>query len=193
MNPSILRRISIGKGQFLSLDQITWRDQSGAEHQWESAERNSKTQAVGIVAWLKPSDRLLLVQQFRPPIGHEVIEFPAGLIDPGETPEAAAARELKEETGYVAQDLHVWPLGSSSAGMTSESIYLVSAIIDESRPENQNPKTNFHDQECIVTHLIHRNELFAFMQHSQAQGITFDAKLVAYLLPFYRTVRAEAF
>ena len=40
-------------------------------------------------------------KQYRPPIDKVIIEFPAGLIDAGETAEEAAVRELKEETGYV--------------------------------------------------------------------------------------------
>jgi ADP-ribose diphosphatase len=42
---------------------------------------------------------ILLVRQFRHPVGKEVLELPAGSIDPGETPEEAATRELREETG----------------------------------------------------------------------------------------------
>jgi 8-oxo-dGTP pyrophosphatase MutT (NUDIX family) len=45
----------------------------------------------------------LLVSQFRPPVGSATMEFPAGLIDGGETPEQAALRELREETGYVGR------------------------------------------------------------------------------------------
>ncbi len=42
----------------------------------------------------------LLVRQFRHPVNKELLELPAGSIDPGETPEQAAVRELREETGY---------------------------------------------------------------------------------------------
>lgn len=44
---------------------------------------------------------IILQKQFRPPINAVTIEVPAGLVDAGETPEEAAIRELKEETGYV--------------------------------------------------------------------------------------------
>jgi ADP-ribose pyrophosphatase len=48
---------------------------------------------------------IVLVRQFRPPLGRTTIEVPAGSIDPGETPHQAAAREILEETGYVCRKL----------------------------------------------------------------------------------------
>lgn len=47
--------------------------------------------------------RILLQKQWRPPVDATVIEIPAGLIDPKESPETCAIRELKEETGYVGE------------------------------------------------------------------------------------------
>lgn len=48
--------------------------------------------------------KTLVISQYRPPLRAWSIEFPAGLIDEGETPEEAARRELEEETGYVASE-----------------------------------------------------------------------------------------
>ena len=54
------------------------------------------------VAAVDPEDRVLLVRQYRFAVGRELWELPAGKLEPGEDPEAAAARELEEETGYRA-------------------------------------------------------------------------------------------
>ena len=60
--------------------------------------------ACGIVAF-DEEGKLLMVRQYRYPMACELLELPAGKIDPGETPDACAARELEEETGYRASKL----------------------------------------------------------------------------------------
>lgn len=67
--------------------------------------KSSAVDAIQILAILeKPSGpEVLLEKQFRPPTGKIVVEFPAGMVDEGETPEQAAVRELREETGYVGE------------------------------------------------------------------------------------------
>lgn len=57
--------------------------------------------AVVVIATL-PDGRLILERQFRYPLRRSFIELPAGKIDPGETIEACARRELREEVGYEA-------------------------------------------------------------------------------------------
>ncbi|MDN6303796.1 MAG: NUDIX domain-containing protein [Brachybacterium sp.] len=58
------------------------------------------TGAVAVLA-LDETDRVLMIRQYRHPVGHALWEIPAGLLDlDGEAPHVAAARELAEETGY---------------------------------------------------------------------------------------------
>lgn len=67
---------------------------------------------------------VVLVRQFRYAAETELWEIPAGTLEPGETPEACAARELEEEVGLVARELR--RLGSvlTSPGFTDERIHL---------------------------------------------------------------------
>ncbi len=69
---------------------------------------------VCIVA-LNAEGKLLLVRQFRPAAGQAVLEVPSGHLEPGESPEVAARRELLEETGHAAEKLEL--LGSVSPGI----------------------------------------------------------------------------
>lgn len=83
-----------------------YTDPNGKQRDWEGVERVTKVNAAqGIdqieifaVVKSKHGDRLVLTSQFRPPLGKLSLELPAGLVDPGETLEQAALRELKEET-----------------------------------------------------------------------------------------------
>ena len=74
-------------------------------------------------------DRVVLVRQWRYPIGDWIYEFPAGLCEPGEDYREAAVRELHEETGLVLEPLDVDPLFEkpryTTVGMTDESVATV--------------------------------------------------------------------
>ena len=95
---------------------------------WEYVARTRGIQAAVILA--VEDDHVILVEQYRVPLGKRCLELPAGLVgdeDAGESVEASAARELEEETGYRAAGIE--PLGffHSSPGMVSEGFTLVRA------------------------------------------------------------------
>jgi len=79
--------------------------------------------AVAIVA-VDSEERVLLVRQERPAVGGKVLELPAGLLDPGEQPLAAAQRELREETGLHGGAWVEVASVLSSPGFTDERIHL---------------------------------------------------------------------
>lgn len=79
--------------------------------------------AVAIFA-IDNRENVLVVKQFRYPVGKELIELPAGLIDEGETPLEAAKRELKEETGYKANKWDELIHFFTSAGCHDEMLYI---------------------------------------------------------------------
>lgn len=111
----------IGEGRYLRLI-----DDNG----WEYVERKNTKSVVAVVNRTK-SGHVLLVEQFRPAVKGNVIEWPAGLVgdegDPDESLETAAKRELLEETGYAAERIVELITGPSSTGVTREEITYVMA------------------------------------------------------------------
>lgn len=92
--------------------------------------------AVGVVA-LDDRQRVLLVEQWRQPVGQRLWELPAGLLDvPGEPAHRAAARELREEAGLAADEWHVLVDTLTSPGMTDEAtrVFLARGLSPVPRP-----------------------------------------------------------
>ena len=179
--PREISRQPLGEGKFVRLDLIHWRDAKGIDRIWESAERIGGVRTVLIIAWLVPSHRLLLIRQYRPPAKKFVIEFPAGLIDAGESPEQAAGRELYEETGYRCRVLHTTEAAFNTPGLSSESVHQVIAEIDESDLANQSVTPHFDGGEQIETRLVPRAGLADFLARGGAAGDALDSKVAAYV------------
>lgn len=78
---------------------------------------------VGIIA-LTEENEVIMVRQFRKPIEDCVLEIPAGKLDAGEDPKTCAIRELKEETGYEAENMEFLVDFYSSPGFTDEKIHI---------------------------------------------------------------------
>ncbi len=125
---------------------------------------------------------VILVEQYRVPLGRRCLELPAGLIgdiDPTETdPLAVAARELEEETGY--RPAHVALVGSfaSSPGMVAESFALVRASGLERVSDGGGVSG-----EDIAVHRVALAEIGAFIDARRAEGVAMDVKLLALLGP----------
>lgn len=93
------RSVAVHESPYLRLSIDTIVASDGKDHDRAVVRPNG---AIGIVA-LDDEDRLLLVQQYRHPVGRRLLEIPAGTLDvPGELAEHAAVRELAEEADLVA-------------------------------------------------------------------------------------------
>ena len=181
--PREVSRRELGRGTFISLQEILWRDGQGVERRWESAERAGQRAAVLVIARLVPSQRVVLIRQFRPPARGLVWEFPAGIVDDGETPEQAALREMREETGYHGMIRRVFPAAYNSPGLSSERVHVVCMEIDEQAAANRQPVAEPDEGESIEVRLVGRDDFAAFAEREGAspQGGAFDSKVVGYL------------
>jgi ADP-ribose pyrophosphatase len=79
--------------------------------------------AVAVLA-ITPDNKILMVEQFRKPLGRTLVEIPAGKLEKGELPEATAKRELEEETGYTCGDLRPLISFYTSPGFADELVHL---------------------------------------------------------------------
>ena len=105
--------------------------------------------AVAVLA-LDDADRVLMIRQYRHPVGRELWEIPAGLRDAGgESPLRTAQRELLEETGYRAREWHTLTDYFSSPGYTTERIRVFLARGLEPVADNGYQRTD--EEKFIVT------------------------------------------
>lgn len=151
---------NVGSTKWLSLKTINYTDAKGTKRKWDVATRttkqgNNQPDAVVIVPMLRSSKNktleTILVSQFRPPVASVTLEFPAGLIDNGETAAEAAVRELEEETGYhgVPDDKFESVMLCMTPGLTNESIKIVVVDVDLDDEKNHNPIQKLDDGEDI--------------------------------------------
>jgi ADP-ribose pyrophosphatase len=81
---------------------------------------------VAVVA-VDDDGQVLLVRQPRPAVGARLLELPAGIVDPGETPLESARRELAEETGFAAQSMEPLVEFYTSPGFSTERLHVFAA------------------------------------------------------------------
>ena len=116
----------IHKGKIFSL----WGGQVSLDN-GDTAIREYVRHSGGVAVVPVIDNNVILIRQFRIAIGRELMELPAGRLEPDEDPAACARRELEEEIGYRAKELI--PLASyfSSVGFTDERMHIFLALEPE--------------------------------------------------------------
>lgn len=157
-------------------EEIMWQGQ------FITAKRRGKWEYVGRARGIKAAvilavedGHVLLVEQYRIPLGADCIELPAGLIgdhDDGEDALTSAARELEEETGYRAESMEIVGEFFSSPGMVSESFTLVRATGLTKVGDGGGV-----DGENIIVHRIALHRLSEFIASKREAGCVMDVKL----------------
>jgi len=161
---------TVWKGRFLEMKK---------RGRWEYVGRVGGVQAAVIIAI--DEGHLILVEQYRVPLGRPCLELPAGLVgdeSEGETAEMSAARELEEETGY--RPAKCTSLGSfyASPGMVSECFTLVRAEGLTRVSEGGGTA-----DENIIVHRVPMATIAYFIAERRAAGVAIDVKLLTLLGP----------
>lgn len=118
--------------------------------------------------------RIILVEQFRPGVQQASLELPAGLLDPGETPEQGAKRELEEETGFCAASFEkLTTIFHDPAILTSRVTILFARGCKPAGEKNQDEGEDVHTQ------LYAPQEVDAFVRDGR---ITHGLIIAAWLL-----------
>jgi ADP-ribose pyrophosphatase len=140
----------------------------------------SRTRGVGAAAILAVEDgHVLLVEQYRVPLGARCLELPAGLVgdeEKGEDVAIAAIRELEEETGYRAERAVDLGRFYASPGMSSEGFTLIRAEGLTRAGEGGGVAG-----EDIEVHRVKLEAMAAFVAGRRAAGVAIDAKLLLLL------------
>ncbi|KAG6932380.1 nudix hydrolase 5, partial [Chelydra serpentina] len=188
---SILKEEAITERKWVKLEQTTYVDPSGKTRIWETVKRttrkeDSSADGVSVIPVLQRTlhyECIVLVKQFRPPMGGYCLEFPAGLIEGNESPESAALRELEEETGYKGDVVECSPAVCLDPGLTNCTTHIVTVTINGDDACNTRPMQKPEEGEFVEVVSLPKNDLLQRIEELVAEDhILVDARVYAYAL-----------
>jgi ADP-ribose pyrophosphatase len=161
-------------------EEIVWQGRfitAKRRGRWEYVGRARSIGAAVILA--VEGGHVLLVEQWRVPLGAPCLELPAGLVGDeteGEDVAIAAARELEEETGWRPAHVEIIGTFASSPGMVSETVTLVKAT-----GLTQLSEGGGVEGENITVHRLAMADVAPFVAARRAAGVVIDVKLLLLL------------
>jgi len=159
---------SLYQGKILNLRRDTVRLSNGQQASREVVEHVDSAAAVPLL----DDGRVVMVEQWRYPVGRALLEIPAGILEPGEEPAEAMRRELTEEIGYAAGRLELLFSVYLAPGYSQELIHIF--LAQDLQPAQAAPD----DDEIIRVKKISLEDAVAACLHGELT----DAKTVAGLL-----------
>lgn len=171
-----IKRKDIFKGRIIDVKEDTVILPDGKEAKREVVLHSDASAAVAV----DPEGKLLFVEQYRHPIGANLLELPAGLVEDGEDPKDCIIRELEEETAFIPQKTEHLISFHTSAGFSNEMlhIYLCSDLIQG--------KANPDDDEFLTLHRLSLSEALSKI----SSGEITDSKTIIGLL-YYNSILKE--
>lgn len=144
--------------------------------EWEYVKRTNCTGIVVVLA-LTPEKKVVLTEQYRPPVNKNVVEFPAGLVNDETKRESlitAARRELLEEAGYKAKKMTFVARGPVSGGLTSDLIYIFCA-----KGLTKVGKGGGDFTESLIVHEVPFDKVIPWLRKKEKKGCLVDPKVYA--------------
>lgn len=129
---------------------------------------------VCVLPYIKDTDEILLVKQFRYPYRKVLLEVPAGKVEPNEDTLNTAKRELQEETGAIGENYKSLGIVYPSPGYSAEKIYIYSCEV------KQIGETNFDEDEFLNVQRIKLQDILNMISNNQIH----DAKTQVAVLKF---------
>ena len=139
-HPTVPKRRDVYKGRVVHLTVEEVDLPNGHRMEIEIVRHPGASAVVPLTA----AGEVILIRQYRHAVGGFIHEVPAGKLDPGEPPEACAARELTEEAGVVAGSLTRLASIVTTPGFTDEVIHLYLA-------EDMKPASTRHERDEVIT------------------------------------------
>jgi ADP-ribose pyrophosphatase len=169
----------VSKNKYMTVAAVAYEDRRGNRKHWHMVTRQAQPKCMTgriqrpdgsiIVPYHRQENKLVVIKEFRIPVGDHQYGFPAGLLDPGEDLSTAAGRELHEETGLdLVRVYRHSPAIFSSVGITDESIAMVFAEVAGKPVTHHN-----EDSEEIEVLLMDREAVQDLLQR---KGIIFGAR-----------------
>jgi ADP-ribose pyrophosphatase len=174
-NPSVAGKISSRRaytGRVVSLDVDKVRFPNGTEGELEMIRHSGASAVVPLLDMPDGEKRVILIRQYRYAAEGYVYEVPAGRLDEGESPEACAHRELKEETGYSATRMIPLTTIFTTPGFTDEKIHLFLAT------DLTPGQAKLEADEVLDTHPVPLPEALEMIR----SGVICDGKTISALL-----------
>lgn len=157
-----------------------WMEMHGQEVEghddYEFTHRVGGREAVYMIPTNNDGD-LIMILNFRRSVMKKVLEFPAGLVDEGETVIDTANRELREETGYSAAVVKIYPLGMSNSGASDEEIWAARMLGCHKVGEQK-----LDDGEDIEVLIVPPCNLEYTVMKYRDMGLKISSRVIAYMI-----------
>jgi len=190
INCTYLGENVLHEGNWLRFSAVRYLDPEGNERCWESFSRTTRLKetdsdgvtAIAIYRRMLHYDVIVLIRQYRPALKAYTIEFPTGLLEPGENGPDAAVRVLKKETGWNGQVTHISNAFAVDPGCSSAVARYATVKINGDSFENQSSKPIPDEGEFIELLMIPFSEIHNTLERYTKEGNIIDSRVACWAI-----------